>query len=346
MSGFDDRRRMRRIGRNSGRVHRSAPRASRPMDTVVRRTANDAGTPAREARGAPRDDRLRRALLRADLQPCGTSGLSEGGSAPARLRAEPRRCRAGTTAARAGARDLDRDSATLSRHSRAGPMAPRTRGGVRSGPWAGPTLLDPDPAAAKAALRREILARRDALDPAARARLSAAALERTQALDAFRRARAVLGYASFGSELDTRPLPSAGAGQRPDARPAARRSRRPAPRAPRGPGSRHGAPARDVGHSRSPLRRAAAWWRPPRSTSSSCPASSSIRTAAASATEPATTTGSWRPGRSPCRRSWRRRSSSRSSRRCRSSPRDRRVDLVVTESRTYSKLRLEPTEDP
>jgi 5,10-methenyltetrahydrofolate synthetase len=66
--------------------------------------------------------------------------------------------------------------------------------------------LDPDPAAAKAALRREILAHRDALDPAARARLSAAALERTQALDVFRQARVVLGYASFGSELDTRPF--------------------------------------------------------------------------------------------------------------------------------------------
>jgi len=70
---------------------------------------------------------------------------------------------------------------------------------------AGPEL-DPHPAAAKAALRRKILARRDALDPAARARLSAAALEQTQALDAFRQARVVLGYASFGSELDTRPF--------------------------------------------------------------------------------------------------------------------------------------------
>ena len=62
--------------------------------------------------------------------------------------------------------------------------------------------------------------------------------------------------------------------------------------------------------------------------------------------EPATTTGSWGHGRSP------------------SPPlvaaafeiqlvpavpvlaTDRRVDLVVTESRIYSKLRLEPTEDP
>jgi 5-formyltetrahydrofolate cyclo-ligase len=65
--------------------------------------------------------------------------------------------------------------------------------------------LDPHRAATKAALRQEILARRDALPPSARARLSAAALERTRALDAFRRARTILGYASFGSEVDTRP---------------------------------------------------------------------------------------------------------------------------------------------
>lgn len=64
--------------------------------------------------------------------------------------------------------------------------------------------LDPQPAAAKAALRREILARRDALDSDARARRSAAALTRVVALDVCRRARVVLGYASFGSELDTR----------------------------------------------------------------------------------------------------------------------------------------------
>ena len=68
-----------------------------------------------------------------------------------------------------------------------------------------PDLL-PDPTAAKAALRREILARRDALDPDARARLSAAVLRRVATLDAFRRARVVLGYASFASELDTRPF--------------------------------------------------------------------------------------------------------------------------------------------
>jgi 5-formyltetrahydrofolate cyclo-ligase len=67
-------------------------------------------------------------------------------------------------------------------------------------------VLDSDPAAAKAALRRAILARRDALDPSVRARLSAAALARAWALDAYQRARVVLGYASFGSELDTGPL--------------------------------------------------------------------------------------------------------------------------------------------
>jgi 5-formyltetrahydrofolate cyclo-ligase len=58
----------------------------------------------------------------------------------------------------------------------------------------------------KAALRCEILELRDALDPGVRARLSAGALTRVAALDAFRRARTVLGYASFGSELDTRPF--------------------------------------------------------------------------------------------------------------------------------------------
>jgi 5,10-methenyltetrahydrofolate synthetase len=68
--------------------------------------------------------------------------------------------------------------------------------------------LDPRPATvtAKATLRRTILARRDALGPPERARLSQAALDRIEGLDAFRRARVVLGFASFGSELDTRPF--------------------------------------------------------------------------------------------------------------------------------------------
>jgi 5-formyltetrahydrofolate cyclo-ligase len=63
-----------------------------------------------------------------------------------------------------------------------------------------------DPASTKAALRRETLARRDALDPGVRARLASIALSRVTALSAYRRARAVLAYASFGSELDTRPF--------------------------------------------------------------------------------------------------------------------------------------------
>jgi 5-formyltetrahydrofolate cyclo-ligase len=65
---------------------------------------------------------------------------------------------------------------------------------------------DPQPAEAKSALRREILARRDALDPDIRARLSTAALGRVARLDAFGAARVVLGYASFGTELDTSSL--------------------------------------------------------------------------------------------------------------------------------------------
>jgi 5-formyltetrahydrofolate cyclo-ligase len=61
-----------------------------------------------------------------------------------------------------------------------------------------------DPASTKAALRRETLARRDALDPGVRARLASIALSRVTAFSAYRRAHAVLAYASFGSELDTR----------------------------------------------------------------------------------------------------------------------------------------------
>ena len=66
--------------------------------------------------------------------------------------------------------------------------------------------LDSDPVPTKATLRRLILARREALDTGARARRSAAALARVAALDGFCQARVVLGYASFGSEPDTRPL--------------------------------------------------------------------------------------------------------------------------------------------
>jgi 5-formyltetrahydrofolate cyclo-ligase len=66
--------------------------------------------------------------------------------------------------------------------------------------------LDPHPASSKAALRRAIQSRRDALDPAERARRSSVVLERVLRLPAFRQARVVLGYASFGSELDTHPF--------------------------------------------------------------------------------------------------------------------------------------------
>jgi 5-formyltetrahydrofolate cyclo-ligase len=66
--------------------------------------------------------------------------------------------------------------------------------------------LDPQPTQAKAALRRKILARRDAVDHAVRVRLSAAALARVASLRAFREAGVLLAYVSFGSELETRPL--------------------------------------------------------------------------------------------------------------------------------------------
>jgi 5-formyltetrahydrofolate cyclo-ligase len=66
--------------------------------------------------------------------------------------------------------------------------------------------LEPHPAEDKAALRRTIRARRDAVDPAVRAAWSASALARVVALDSFRQARGVLAYAPFGSEVDTRAL--------------------------------------------------------------------------------------------------------------------------------------------
>jgi 5-formyltetrahydrofolate cyclo-ligase len=86
----------------------------------------------------------------------------------------------------------------------------RWRGARGSGTLAGVAGSDAElsshPAEAKAALRREILARRDAIDPTARAGRSAAATARVAALGAFREARVAFAYASFGSELDTRPL--------------------------------------------------------------------------------------------------------------------------------------------
>jgi 5-formyltetrahydrofolate cyclo-ligase len=61
----------------------------------------------------------------------------------------------------------------------------------------------PSLAERKAALRRRVLAARDALPPGTRARLSAAILARVTALEAFRAAPVVLGYASIGSEPAT-----------------------------------------------------------------------------------------------------------------------------------------------
>lgn len=62
------------------------------------------------------------------------------------------------------------------------------------------------PAADKAALRRSILAKRDALPVAQRARSSAAITAHLLDLPAVAAARAVLAYLSFGSECDTQAL--------------------------------------------------------------------------------------------------------------------------------------------
>ncbi len=56
---------------------------------------------------------------------------------------------------------------------------------------------------AKAALRKTILARRDAAGDALRARASSLISHKLLALPAYRDARCVAAYASFGSELDT-----------------------------------------------------------------------------------------------------------------------------------------------
>ena len=56
---------------------------------------------------------------------------------------------------------------------------------------------------AKAALRREIIRRRDALDAAARTTASHRITGHILSLECFQRARCVLAYASMGSEFDT-----------------------------------------------------------------------------------------------------------------------------------------------
>ena len=61
-------------------------------------------------------------------------------------------------------------------------------------------------AAAKAALRTAVKARRDALPPATRAAFSSRITTRLLELDSYRAAQTVLAYMPFGSEFDTRPL--------------------------------------------------------------------------------------------------------------------------------------------
>lgn len=58
----------------------------------------------------------------------------------------------------------------------------------------------------KAALRKEILAARDALPPPERRALSARITPQILSLDAYRNARCVLAYMSFGSEFETAAL--------------------------------------------------------------------------------------------------------------------------------------------
>lgn len=65
----------------------------------------------------------------------------------------------------------------------------------------GAALLD-----AKRALRRQVLGRRDALDPGWRDWASRAIFTRVEALPAVQAARRVLGYHSFGSEPATEPF--------------------------------------------------------------------------------------------------------------------------------------------
>ena len=60
--------------------------------------------------------------------------------------------------------------------------------------------------AAKAVLRTQMNARRDALTPATRAHLSARITARVLELDSYHAAKTVLAYMSFGSEFDTRAL--------------------------------------------------------------------------------------------------------------------------------------------
>jgi len=65
----------------------------------------------------------------------------------------------------------------------------------------------PDPVPAeKAALRREMIARRDAMPPAERERIAAALVENIVALQAYAAARTILATMAIGSEWNTRIL--------------------------------------------------------------------------------------------------------------------------------------------
>jgi 5-formyltetrahydrofolate cyclo-ligase len=70
-----------------------------------------------------------------------------------------------------------------------------------------------DAPARKAALRRQALARRDAIDPAERSRLSETIFARVAALGWLAAARVVLAYCAYGSEPDTAPFLRALAGR-------------------------------------------------------------------------------------------------------------------------------------
>ena len=59
---------------------------------------------------------------------------------------------------------------------------------------------------AKAALRREIIQRRDALDATARTAANTCITDQIRSLECYQRARCVLAYASMGSEFDTAAL--------------------------------------------------------------------------------------------------------------------------------------------
>lgn len=62
---------------------------------------------------------------------------------------------------------------------------------------------DPSPVTNKSEIRKQVLARRDALGAAERKSSSERITARLLALDAYRRARCVMAYVGFGSEIDT-----------------------------------------------------------------------------------------------------------------------------------------------